>query len=635
MPSYRSGDLITEIRARKRWTQYEVLHHNILSEGNLSRIENKHQNPSPNSFRKVMDSLQMPVETFFCPYLENQSVELIQIRETVLFYLTIAYEHPPAIEKSKDLITQMENTGYFNNGVNKQFLLSCKAMYNEIVDGKYSVTIDLINEGLAITFPEYDENTFESGILVFEETKLLHTKALAYMRTGDTNKAIELLERILSGLKGVPQDDCDKERIMAPVLLTLAQCFIQMGDYRKAFKICRKGYIVSIKRNKTFYIPDFTFYASYCLHNLNRADIAVSLIKQAYFGYTLLRRYDTADRLRKYACEELGFHIETYGVELFANNIPEPVFSYGKSVVCKSIGALIAAFRYEANLTFEELSKGICSVSNLSKIENGKIQGNVYHLEAIMQRLGRSIDKYFNTFLSHEDFTDKQTRDEINYRMSTHKYQEVEGLINELSSKKSYASGVNKQFIDLAKAELYLHKEGFNSEHLSLLKKVLNIDDKDFDYGIVARTRLTYCEIIAVNQIAVNYCSTGNISKGLRIFEDLKESMDRFIVDEVEKMRMYTGVLYNYSKYLGLAKRYEEAILITELGDDLCVKHGRLEPLPGLMLNHACGLLFLNRKEESLPYFAQAFYGFMLIDRLDDAITTKTIIFDNFGITLN
>jgi len=632
MPSYETGDLVKALRIRKQWTHHDLLQQDIYSERNLSRIENKHQSPRPKTFRSLMESLNLPVDAFFCPFLENQSVELIQIREAFLFYLIYTNEFPLIVNILEGLINKMENTGCFSSGINKQFLFSCKAVLNEMQESDAHETHRLIDEGLKITFPEYDENNIDNYILVLEETALIHTKALSYKRTGNLILAISILEQIITGLKKVPQDNRVKERMLLPVLLSLAQCYFESGNYRKAFLVCRRGYRITIKRNYGFYAPDLAFLMSRCLNVMWKDDvIVISLIKQAYFGYTLQRRYTLAHEVIDYAKNDMGFMFETYGVENFSFEIPEPVFSNGQSIKCDNIGELIASFRYETGLTLDELSSGICSHSNLAKIEYGKIQGSIYHLEAIMQRLGRSIDRYFNTFLSQEDFTDKQIRDEVSLMLANCQLDKAEELIIDLSKKKGYSNGVNKQFVDLAMSEICFKREGYNLKNIDSLKAVLSFDVTDLYFGVVARTRMTHNEITAVNQIAINLCESGNMTVGLRLFCDLKESMDRYIVDENEKIRMYIAVLYNYSKFLGQSGFYEEALNMIDKGENLCIKHGRLELLPRFALNRACDVMETISKEESLPYFVQAYYGSMITGRLDYAVAIEKYVLDLFG----
>ena len=632
MPSYLSSDLIREIRYRKHWTQSQLIKQYNMSEINLSRIENRHQKPRTQTLSYLMGALEIPLESFFSPYLENQTLNMLQMREAVSYYLSFIDEIPNAAAKTEELLTQMEDSGDFSHGINRQYVLSSRAALREARNKEPIETMRIIDEGIAITFPEYTDNIFNGEMLIFEEIKLLHTKAQTYIRAGEANLAIALLDRILSGLEILPLDDYDKERMLTPLMLSLVRARMIIGDMQKAKDLCDAGIEIANSRNKGFYAPEFAFQKACCSQSLRQYDKVKTLINQAYFGYVLLRRYNKANQIKQYAQNVFNIHIETYGTESLDNPIPAPNFGHGKHVICNSIGELIAMLRTEAGLTLRELAEGICSINNLASIEKGVVQGNVYHLEAIMERLGRHIDKYFNTFLSAEEFQEKQNRDSLNALLANKEYDKAVELISKLKHSSLYSTGVNKQFLDCAAAEMYGYTDGYTSEHLSLLLRVIKTNESSFDIGKIAYSRLTHNEIIAINQIGNHLCGTGDIHKGLRVFESLKESMDRFIVDEGEKIRMYTTVMYNYSKFLGSSKRYDEAMKIIELAEELCIKHNRLRVLPGLALNRGCNLNDMGFANESLTYLAQAYYGSILINRDYNAEATKSYVKDNFNI---
>ena len=65
------------------------------------------------------------------------------------------------------------------------------------------------------------------------------------------------------------------------------------------------------------------------------------------------------------------------------------------------LGYIIKNRREELQLSQEDLAEGICSVSTLSRIENGERMPSKNHYEMLMQRLGYSA-------LSLDYFTDKQ-----------------------------------------------------------------------------------------------------------------------------------------------------------------------------------------------------------------------------------
>lgn len=65
---------------------------------------------------------------------------------------------------------------------------------------------------------------------------------------------------------------------------------------------------------------------------------------------------------------------------------------------------------------------------------------------------------------------------------------------------------------------------------------------------------------------------------------------------------------YNYSKVLGLERRYEEAIEIAELGRQCCVKYNKCRMLGGLLLNIAYCLHQLGDDEKSRELLIDSYH---------------------------
>src|SRR5690554_6621934 len=63
-------------------------------------------------------------------------------------------------------------------------------------------------------------------------------------------------------------------------------------------------------------------------------------------------------------------------------------------IYTNNIGSIIKHYRKENNLTLEEASDKICSISYLSKLENNMINANDKYIEPILTRLGSTINDY-------------------------------------------------------------------------------------------------------------------------------------------------------------------------------------------------------------------------------------------------
>jgi len=111
--------------------------------------------------------------------------------------------------------------------------------------------------------------------------------------------------------------------------------------------------------------------------------------------------------------------------------------------------------------------------------------------------------------------------------------------------------------------------------------------------------------------------------------------MDRFYVDEFEKMRMYLLVLCSYSNHLEHVDRNKEARDRAIEGEELCIKHMDLHLLPTFFDNIACACYNLGEKEKSFPYVVLAYYTSLLIGRIDDAEVSRKYAKENFNIDLD
>jgi len=81
------------------------------------------------------------------------------------------------LDMVKRLLSVLETKiGFGNSDINRQFILSQKAKVF-LKQGKPPMEIcPLLNEGLSLTFNDFDENNLEGKILLFEESEILHSK---------------------------------------------------------------------------------------------------------------------------------------------------------------------------------------------------------------------------------------------------------------------------------------------------------------------------------------------------------------------------------------------------------------------------------------------------------------------------
>ena len=90
MPSVSMANLIKLMRVRKSMKQTHIWDITGISEVTISRILNSHQTTYYDTFDNLMDTLDLTVDTFFCPYLVNASMYMMQAREAIITSLGTA-----------------------------------------------------------------------------------------------------------------------------------------------------------------------------------------------------------------------------------------------------------------------------------------------------------------------------------------------------------------------------------------------------------------------------------------------------------------------------------------------------------------------------------------------------------------
>ena len=636
MSSVAKSILLLEIRRRRRFRQNMLLD-DTRGENIVSRIETGGQDPLFDTFNDLMQKLEMPVGTVFYPFLTNVTTDVYDVLDCILYCFDFAEEFPLYLEEAKTLFDKFQTMGDFSNGTNRQMVLSIQARIYGLEGKDPNEIIAIAREGILLTYPEYGLYEYNGEVLLFEESTLMHCEAMALAKSAPS-VAISLLQKIVKGIERFPGDSKDKEKRLTPVLLDLSQLLIESGDYKQALEICNIGFNTSVRRDKAKHAPDFAYNNAVILTIQGQKKEAAKFLMPMYCCFRVMRRRKKAENVLELA-KKLGVKLKTYGVENLSLDMPDVKFDYGKPIPAKSIGDLIYGLRDDAKLSQAELCKGVCNRSALVRIETGEtIQGNVYHLEVFMQRLGRDINKYFTTFLDRDEYEGKQLRDEVRTLTVNRRYKEAKVQLEKLKKHKHYKKGVNLQFIAVEEATIHLGLVGYDQKHLDMLKEAWAITKNNFEtYDVydIAKTRLSNYEIIILNQIAGNMSANGKGSEAVRIYESLVTSLEKFYVDESERIRMYMTVLSSYCNELELLGRHEETHDIAVKGEELCLKHRNLKLMPGFLSEKAYVLDANGEIEKSISYFVASCYVDSLLGYTAGEEAIKKHIKKRFDIDLD
>lgn len=263
-----------------------------------------------------------------------------------------------------------------------------------------------------------------------------------------------------------------------------------------------------------------------------------------------------------------------------------------------NVGNFIKQKRVELGITQEELCEGICSVTTLSRLENGEQTPRSSNVRALLQRLGYSGALFFQT-AGKEEFEITGLQIELLQKYNQFDYGNAQKTLLKLSEYQDFFSTIDMQFFQVSSIFVQ-ENELSNTEVLERLETALRLTHPTYDRRHLPKV-LTYEESTALNSIAAHLGLAGDYDEAIEIFYHLKNYYEKQIVDVQEAQRALPTILYNLSKFLGLSGRYDECISVCNQGIRIAKESGRSRCLARTLYNLSWALVKRGRQCDIEP----------------------------------
>lgn len=296
------------------------------------------------------------------------------------------------------------------------------------------------------------------------------------------------------------------------------------------------------------------------------------------------------------------------------------------------IGNFIKQKRIELGITQEELSEGICSVTTLSRLENGEQTPRSSNVKALLQRLGYS-DALFFRAAGKEEFEITELQLKFRQAYNLFEYDKAKDTLLRLSKYQEFFSIIDTQFFNISSVFAY-ESELLGTEVLYRLEAALKLTHPSYDRQHLPKV-LTYEESTALNSIAAHLDAAGEHDEAIRIFYHLKNYYEQQVVDTQEALRALPTILYNLSKILGLSGRYDECIEVCNQGIRIAKEYGRSRLLARTLYNLSWALVKRGRQcdiEPAKQAIKEAYYLSMILENRPAFLERlKKFIGENFN----
>ncbi|TKI11600.1 helix-turn-helix domain-containing protein [Bacillus wiedmannii] len=249
----------------------------------------------------------------------------------------------------------------------------------------------------------------------------------------------------------------------------------------------------------------------------------------------------------------------------------------------------IKELRMKKNISQSELCHGICSQSQISKIEKGMIYPSSILLYQLSERLGIDPNNIFaltqNKKLKYVENVKYVMRDCTKQKQ----YNELYEIVKQEKNENNFQLKEDKQFLIWHEAIAIFHVNKSIKTALNLLNSALKLTVTNVDF-------LSEREIDIMQSMAIFHWANKEYEKSITILRRCLTNFNKLDFPRDKEIKL--KIIFNLAKILGLANQHEEAIKYNDMGIKLAINLNTLYLLGELYYGKAWNLLKLEQYNE-------------------------------------
>ncbi|PEI61350.1 transcriptional regulator [Bacillus wiedmannii] len=253
------------------------------------------------------------------------------------------------------------------------------------------------------------------------------------------------------------------------------------------------------------------------------------------------------------------------------------------------LGITIKELRMKKNISQSELCHGICSQSQISKIEKGMIYPSSILLYQLSERLGIDPNNIFaltqNKKLKYVENVKYVMRDCTKQKQ----YNELYEIVKQEKNENNFQLKEDKQFLIWHEAIAIFHVNKSIKTALNLLNSALKLTVMNVDF-------LSEREIDIMQSMAIFHWANKEYEKSITILRRCLANFNKLDFPRDKEIKL--KIIFNLAKILGLANQHEEAIKYNDMGIKLAINLNTLYLLGELYYGKAWNLLKLEQYNE-------------------------------------
>ena len=286
------------------------------------------------------------------------------------------------------------------------------------------------------------------------------------------------------------------------------------------------------------------------------------------------------------------------------------------------LGITIKELRIKKNISQSELCHGICSQSQISKIEKGVIYPSSILLYQLSERLGIDSNNIFaltqNKRLKYVENVKYVIKDCLKQKQ----YKELYEIVKKEKNLNNFQTKDEKQFLMWHEAIAIFMVDKSIKTALDFLNNALKLTVTNSDF-------LSEREIDIMQTIAIFHGENKEYEKSINILRRCLTNFNKLDFPRDKEIKL--KIIFNLAKILGHANQHEEAVKYNDMGIKLAINLNTLYLLGELYYGKAWNLLKLKQpnEEDIANNMKKALFIFELTEKENLIKMVKEKYFEN------
>lgn len=254
------------------------------------------------------------------------------------------------------------------------------------------------------------------------------------------------------------------------------------------------------------------------------------------------------------------------------------------------IGRTIQILRRNFRKSREEIALGLCSTSVLQRLEAGERFADKKLIDALIQRLGKSSDK-FEFILGKVEYEINQKRMAIDHAFEMEDYDRCRELLKKFEEECKKEDTLNWQYIEKMKFLLRdLEYKTIEQAEVLILKMICRTSPNFCIEKMEERLLCTEeCRLIYL--LALTEIEYESFYSAMKILEKLSVYLEKHFSDVEERIKLYPQIAYSLAQCYDYYEKYTEEMQIAGKAIDLLEENGRIYLLAELLTYYKNGFL--------------------------------------------